>query len=194
MDVALFLLAILLLAAAVFLCVRALFASGRRRHFLRLGLVSGVGAIAALIAMVLVAPSPEERVSQQAAQKAEAEAKVDSAAAAGKAQAEAAAATEAACKTDLQCWADKHQIDAVVACKKAIERLGQYANRWTDGVLTPTFTRVKWQDEGAGNVLYIGDKIEFQNGFGAWQSHTYACAFDTVGGTVVSADATPGRL
>jgi len=40
----------------------------------------------------------------------------------------------------------------------------------------------------------VGDKIKFQNGFGAWRPMTYFCAFDTASETVVSVHVIEGRI
>lgn len=46
----------------------------------------------------------------------------------------------------------------------------------------------------AGIVTYLGDRIQFQNGYGAYLNHSYACDFDTESEHVVNATAAPGRL
>ena len=43
-------------------------------------------------------------------------------------------------------------------------------------------------------VTYVGDKIKFQNGFGAWQFATYACDYDPIADDVLNVDASLGRL
>jgi hypothetical protein len=98
------------------------------------------------------------------------------------------------CRLELQCWADKHQIDATVKCKPKIEKLAKWSVKWKDGVLEPTFSRIAWIDQGKGTVRYIGDKVEFQNGFGAWQPHLYLCEYDPSTKTVISISADPGKL
>lgn len=105
-----------------------------------------------------------------------------------------AAEAEAKCKEDLQCWGDKHSISAAVYCEKDIERLAKYSFKWTDGFLEPKFSRFMWHDKDAGTVTYIGDKIEYQNGFGAFQNHIYQCDFDPVNELVLEVKANPGRL
>jgi hypothetical protein len=65
---------------------------------------------------------------------------------------------------------------------------------WTDGLLEPKFSHYRWKNQDAGEVTYIGDKIKFQNGFGAWTYHTYECDLDASGETVLAVRAQPGRL
>ncbi len=69
-----------------------------------------------------------------------------------------------------------------------------YGSRWTDGFLEPKLSRSIWSDRENGIATYIGDKIEFQNGFGAWQPHVYSCDVDLGLKVVVDVSAAPGRL
>jgi hypothetical protein len=101
---------------------------------------------------------------------------------------------EANCRKDLRCWAEKHSVSASVTCDDFVERLGQYSSRWTDGMLEQKFSHYRWADKDAGVVTYIGDKIDFQNGFGAFQPHVYECDYSTVAEAVVDVRAQPGRL
>ena len=59
-----------------------------------------------------------------------------------------------------------------------IESTAKYDYEWTDGWLGTKLARYRWEDRKAGSVSYTGDKIKFQNGFGAWQKMTYWCHFD----------------
>lgn len=130
---------------------------------------------------------------------AEAKAKADAAAKA-KAEADeqskkaAEAVEDAKCKTDLQCWGDKNLIYASVACEKVIPRLAKYTYEWTDGWLDMRLSRWRWDDKEAGTLTYLGDKIKFQNGFGAWQDMIYQCDYDPATKTVLDVRASAGRL
>jgi hypothetical protein len=110
------------------------------------------------------------------------------------AAAKAKEAEEAACKTNLQCWGEKHRAYASAYCQKFVERLAKYQHEWTDGWLEPKFSHFRWKDQSQGHVTYIGDKIKFQNGFGAWQFHVYSCDFDPVTNRVLDVAAAPGRM
>lgn len=118
--------------------------------------------------------------------------------AAEKEKAEAAKALEAkkaiACRNDLQCWAAKHEIDAIVACKPKIERLAKYDFEWTDGLTSPFFVKLSWGNKTRGEVNYIGDAVKFQNGFGNFLKHKYICKFDPASKSVMMVTADPGRL
>lgn len=105
-----------------------------------------------------------------------------------------AAVTEVACRDDLQCWAERYFVDAAVECGRPIEHFAKYDFEWLDGWLTPKFSRLRWQDKEAGTIVYIGDQIKFQNGFGAWQRATYFCVFDTQLKEVVDVRVEEGRL
>lgn len=110
------------------------------------------------------------------------------------AAAEAKRKKEADCKTDLQCWGDKHSIKASFACRPHVERLAKYQFEWTDGWLDSKFSRFGWKNKAKGQLTYVGDKIKFQNGFGAWQFATYTCDYDPVADTVLNVAANAGRL
>ncbi|EIC20853.1 hypothetical protein Thi970DRAFT_04520 [Thiorhodovibrio frisius] len=110
-----------------------------------------------------------------------------------RAAAEARAEAEA-CKKDLQCWGDKHTVMAGFRCDNHVERLAKYAFEWTDGFLEPKFSRFRWKSKESGVITYIGDKIRFQNGFGAWQNYVYECDLDPISEVVHDVRASPGRL
>lgn len=103
------------------------------------------------------------------------------------------AAEPGACLADLQCWGDKHLAAAGIYCKDHIAGLAKFSAKWTDGTFEPKFSRFRWLDQGQGTLTYIGDRIEFQNGFGAFQPHVYECDFRP-GQTVLEVRAQPGRL
>jgi hypothetical protein len=100
----------------------------------------------------------------------------------------------AACKLDLHCWGNKHIASPGFICKKSIEKLSKYDFEWTDGVFEKKFSRFKWKNQKLGYLTYVGDKIKFQNGFGAWQNMIYSCDIDPDNGTVMDVMALPGRL
>ncbi|MEX2630043.1 MAG: hypothetical protein WD341_08905 [Tistlia sp.] len=105
-----------------------------------------------------------------------------------------AAEAEATCRADLQCWGDKHSYKATVACEPAVERLAQYTSRWVDGFLETKFSHFRWLDKEHGTVTYLGDRIEYQNGFGAWQAHVYECDYHPEAEAVLTVRTQPGRL
>lgn len=98
------------------------------------------------------------------------------------------------CGNDLNCIYEGVHIDAQVYCGKQIERLAKFQARWSTGWTAPMFKRVKWKSEKEGVVTFIGDAIELQNGFGAWQPHIYFCSYNVRSKQVISVDAEPGRL
>ena len=98
------------------------------------------------------------------------------------------------CQKELQCWGDKHLIAAGVYCKDSVARLAKFDARWTDGTLEPKFSKFRWLDKNAGTLTFIGDKIEFQNGFGAYQAHVYECDFAPATHSVLAVRAQPGRI
>ena len=86
------------------------------------------------------------------------------------------------------------EIAAAVMCPEHVERLARYGSRWVDGWLETKFRRVRWIDREKGTVTWIGDRVEFQNGFGAWMPHVYECDIDARSRTVLAVRAEAGRL
>lgn len=101
---------------------------------------------------------------------------------------------DAACRKDLQCAGDKFTVAVGVYCKASVERLAKYTSRWTDGTFEPKFSHFRWLNQEQGTITYIGDKIEFQNGFGAFQKHIYECDFNPVNNQILDVRARPGQL
>jgi hypothetical protein len=99
-----------------------------------------------------------------------------------------------ACLSELKCLGGKFDVDSTIACRPLVERLAKNDFKWTDGWLDKKFSHYRWGDKARGVVTYIGDKIKFQNGFGAWGYYIYECDFDTRNKRVVDVRATPGRL
>ncbi|HSH98414.1 MAG TPA: zinc-ribbon domain-containing protein [Methyloradius sp.] len=103
--------------------------------------------------------------------------------------------TQAECaKTDLQCLGDKGIVSASVYCERAVERLAAHSVKWTDGTFEQKFSRFRWKDQASGVITYVGDKAEFQNGFGAFTPMIYECDLANDNKTVLDTRATEGRL
>jgi len=101
---------------------------------------------------------------------------------------------EAACRKNIQCWGDEHNIAASFACDDLVEKLAKFSHEWTDGFLEPKFGNFRWKNRDQGVVTYIGDKIKFQNAFGAWQNIIYECDYDPINEVVLDVRAEAGRL
>lgn len=91
---------------------------------------------------------------------------------------QAPALSETDCKARLQCWGDRHSGAALGPCTRAVEAQAKFQAEWTDGMLEQKFPRFAWVDPEGGSLQYVGDKVKFQNGFGAWQHMEYRCVFD----------------
>jgi hypothetical protein len=101
---------------------------------------------------------------------------------------------DARCSTDLKCFGEKHWSAASVKCEPRIERLAKYNFEWTDKWYQQKLSHFSWHNRAKGMITYLGDKIKFQNGFGAWAIMLYECDFDASTGTVLEVRAEPGRL
>lgn len=95
--------------------------------------------------------------------------------------------------TNWKDLAEKHLAEANTYCANRVERLAQYDFAWTDGWLELKFQRYL-PSEKPSVIVYMGDKIKFQNGFGAWQPHIYVCEFNTKTGKVIDVSASPGAF
>ena len=85
---------------------------------------------------------------------------------------------EEKCRQDIQCWGDKHSIAVSVWCSDTVESYAQYDHEWTDSWYETKFDQFGWADKKSGTIQYHGNKIKFQNGFGAWQPMEYAVIYD----------------
>lgn len=101
---------------------------------------------------------------------------------------------EAKCASDLQCLAEKKSIEAAFKCAPIIERLAKNNFEWIDKWYETKFDHYKWKDRQAGVITFAGDKIKYQNGFGAWVLSRYECDYNALLGAVMDARASPGRL
>lgn len=131
---------------------------------------------------------------RQAAQQAEEERKEQAAREARKlAQKKASEERDAQCRKDWACWVEKNSLRAIVACQPKIEAMAKHDFKWTDGWLEPKFTKFR-QTRTKDRFVYMGDHVQFQNGFGAWQRHSYHCIYDTVSEKVIDVHVELGRL
>lgn len=99
--------------------------------------------------------------------------------------------SDSECKKSLRCWAGRHELDATLACRKAVESAAEYQAEWTDGALESKFPRFGWADRPRGALRFHGDKVKFQNGFGAWKNMEYACTFDPDANAVINVQVAP---
>lgn len=97
-------------------------------------------------------------------------------------------------RDDLQCLGDKGVVGAGVYCKAPIERLAKHDVKWTDGTFETKFSRFRWKDKPAGIITYVGDKAQFQNGFGAFTPVIYECDMASDNKTVLDVRVSEGRL
>jgi hypothetical protein len=103
-------------------------------------------------------------------------------------------AEEQRCAQDLRCTAEKALPIATVKCTSAVERLAKNNFEWIDKWHEQKFSHYRWKNNNTLIVTYVGDKIKYHNGFGAWFLSVYECDFDIKGERVVDARAQTGRL
>lgn len=104
-------------------------------------------------------------------------------------------APQDSCKVDdLRCLGEKAAPAASVYCVRPIERSAKHSVKWTDGLLEPKFSYFRWANRKAGTLTFVGDKAEFQNGFGAYTPVIYECDLAKDGETVIAVRVREGRL
>ncbi|MBR8654225.1 zinc ribbon domain-containing protein [Achromobacter sp. Marseille-Q0513] len=109
--------------------------------------------------------------------------------------AEGSRASAASCAAaDLTCLGNAGVSAASVYCRREVEKLAKYDFKWTDGFLESKFDRFRWKDKNSGVITYLGDKVQFQNGFGAFTTVTYECDLAKDNKTVLDVRAKEGRL
>jgi hypothetical protein len=114
------------------------------------------------------------QLQKEASDKAEAEAKTV-------AQKEAAEKAAEARKhaTDPEYLYEKFHIQATFKCKKPIEDSAKNNFEWFDSWSETKFNAYITKTPSPGVLIMVGDKIKFQNGFGAWTIMKYTCTYDT---------------
>ncbi|WP_243671887.1 zinc ribbon domain-containing protein [Paraburkholderia kirstenboschensis] len=101
---------------------------------------------------------------------------------------------EEQCKQDdLSCLGNKGIVGASVYCPRQIEQMAKHSVKWTDGTFEMKFSRFRWANQN-GEITYIGDKAEFQNGFGAFTPVIYQCDMAADNKTVLDVRVVEGRL
>lgn len=98
------------------------------------------------------------------------------------------------CRKELSFWGEKATTAAMFTCPRHIERMARYDYEWTDGFLGAKFSHYRWRDIDNGIVTVIGDKIKFQNGFGAWSNMIYECDIAPKTNLILDVRAADGRL
>ena len=73
---------------------------------------------------------------------------------------------------------DKFQIAAGGRCRDAVEKQAKYDFEWMDSMLDTKFPSYLTKTKARGVLTVGGDKLKFQNGFGAWQYMKYLCDYD----------------
>jgi hypothetical protein len=106
----------------------------------------------------------------------------------------AAVKAETCSKGDLQCLGNQGIAAAGVYCAREVEKLASHSVKWKDGAFETKFSRFRWHDMEKGEITYIGDKAEFQNGFGAYTPVIYECDIAADEKTVLDVRVQEGRL
>jgi|SaaInlStandDraft_5_1057022.scaffolds.fasta_scaffold47318_1 hypothetical protein len=80
---------------------------------------------------------------------------------------------------------DNFHVDAEIKCHKKIPMLAKYGHKWVDGFLDSRFPYYERSVKEDGVLTIVGDKIKFQNIFGAWIPYKYYCDYDVINDIVL---------
>ncbi len=96
---------------------------------------------------------------------------------------------------DGECVAQKMMTDPdlIRGCKSPIEKSTQFEYEWTDGLITPTFSRYLLSNSNKTMTL-IGDQLKVTNAFNAKIPMTYYCIVDVKSHKVLNVKVEQGRL
>lgn len=72
-------------------------------------------------------------------------------------------------------------------CKRTIESMARYDYDWTTGFMESPF-HTQSDISAENTVTRWGNKIKFQNAYGAWRHGSYWCIYDVARKQVVDAD------
>lgn len=79
-------------------------------------------------------------------------------------------------------------------CPKLVERMAKYGFQWVEGLTVFKIEPRHEKTEKSHLVKFFGDKVKFQNGFGAWSNMVYVCTFDLSQRKIVDVNVFKGRL
>jgi hypothetical protein len=83
------------------------------------------------------------------------------------------------CRNSAACWGGLAYKDAREPCERRIELAAKHQAEWTNAPGEPRIAPLGWSDENNGVIIFGGDKIKMQNGFGAWTHMIYSCTWDS---------------
>lgn len=110
------------------------------------------------------------------------------------AKAQAKAEADVKCAQDLSCIGEKFVVTVSGFCSQRVEQQAKNAVQWTDKALEQKFKYYQWGNQEKTVVTLEGDKVQFQNGFGAFVNMVYACDVDVKSGDVLGVRVEEGKL
>lgn len=102
--------------------------------------------------------------------------------------------TDSQCMKDINCWFEHTMPAASYPCQEAIEKQAKYEVKWDDSFMSLAFTQAAWSNQEEGVIVLMGDKVKFQNGYGAFQNMRYTCTWSPATETVLDVAVEPGRI
>ena len=106
-------------------------------------------------------------------------------------QAEKNKAANAEKLSNAEYLSEKYQAEASLKCTEPVERLAKHSFEWKDKMLEMKFPDYLNKVKSPGVLTVLGDKVTFQNGFGADVYMKYNCDYDTENKKVINVEAVP---
>ncbi|WP_310606953.1 hypothetical protein [Buttiauxella brennerae] len=94
---------------------------------------------------------------------------------------------------DGACYFDLYILKAIGPCQRAVESAAKYEYEWTDGAFDLIFSDYRLKSKER-QLVFIGDKVKFTNGFNAKVNMVYSCTFDFKTKSIVDFGVSEGRL
>ena len=155
-------------------------------------LIVGGGFIGACIALIFVAQITDQPKPKSTIAKIEKQKRIKKQKQVERQQKKAVDLQE--CKKTIECWGKNFATIATYKCKDVIETRSHYAYKWTDSFFGSKLKQFRWGNKQKYTITYIGDTIQFQNKYGAWENKIYFCEYDPFTESVVSVKMRNGRL
>ena len=98
------------------------------------------------------------------------------------------------CDGEIECIFNELKFELTPKCSKLVERQARYDVKWTSGFFGQKLIGYKWYSHEQKVVTFAGDKVKFQNRFGAWSNKIYQCHYHIEDDQIIGIEVSNGRL
>ena len=82
---------------------------------------------------------------------------------------------------------ETEQVRPKVKCARKVQEQAKFSHKWINGWLEDKL-HFYMSNKETGVDIYFGNKVKFQNGYGAWLRYAYKCYWDKTNEPVLSVD------